>query len=394
MERGIENEFARLESRYDKKEDVQTAQATVDLKLFLKKYLSIDIDGNGNAPTTDARPSAPVTFCRWRLHNKELPKVVFSKASGFHMKEFSRFTIIGWDAAKVDAEIARLQDENRRKMEQEEAAARTERERKEAEKKARWKRRCKGHDELATKQQRRPSPLGLKHLPGSYLVQWHSKEAGDLNDPHHESKLMKINIFPPTSSHGVKASFCFGGVEGTMLLAMSRRAVELLREEQPKHRSYSEDQEDEDDYGDDDGHDVLAGDDVHGFLNIDVKFKTKLTGEKRSLGDISDPYGVLAARAKRQKADAPQQEALRPNRVYFLFVCNEVDGYPIVDDRNEHIGHLDFDQTGLAAKGVFDVPRKFGKAQSISIFKISEEPEPDKKPEPWYRFDGRSWRRW
>jgi hypothetical protein len=185
MERGIENEFARLESRYDKKEDVQSAQATVDLKLFLKKYLSIDIDGNGNgnASTTNARPSAPVTFCRWRLHNKELPKVVFSKASGLHMKELDPFTIIGWDAANVDAEIARLQDNGRRQMEQEEAEARVEREREEAEKKARWKRRCKGHDELATKQQRRPSPLGLEHLPGSYLVQCHSKELGDLNDP-------------------------------------------------------------------------------------------------------------------------------------------------------------------------------------------------------------------
>jgi hypothetical protein len=175
-----------------------------------------------------------------------------------------------------------------------------------------------------------------------------------------------------------------------MLLAMSRRAVELLREEQPKHSSYSENEDDGDDCGDDDGHRVHVG-----FQNSDIKVKTKLTSEKRSLGDISDPYGVLAARAKRQKADAPQQEALHTNRVYFQFVCNDVGAYPVIDDANEHIGHLDFDQTGLAAKGVFNLPSNFGKGpQSISIFKISEKPETDKKPKPWYEFDGRTWGRW
>ncbi|KAL2022210.1 hypothetical protein VTK56DRAFT_5820 [Thermocarpiscus australiensis] len=62
MARGIGNEFARLATFFDRKDYIQSAQANVDSKLFLKKYLHIDADGA--ATTTDARPSAPVTLTR------------------------------------------------------------------------------------------------------------------------------------------------------------------------------------------------------------------------------------------------------------------------------------------------------------------------------------------
>ncbi|KAK4136635.1 hypothetical protein BT67DRAFT_454429 [Trichocladium antarcticum] len=354
MEKGIEDEFARLESRYSTRADVQSRQATVDLKLFLKRSLAIDIDGS--APTMEARPSAPVTLFKWCLGDSRLSEIILSKASGLHLKELDQFSVIGWDAAMVDAEIARLEEDRQRQIEKEEADERAACEQAEAEKTARWKRRCKGNDELAAKQSRLPGPLDLQHLPGTYLVQWHGERGEGYNDPHHEDDLMKINICSPKSPYGVVASFSFGLVEGTMLLALSKQEVALLRDEQPKHSSYSESGEEEDDDEDSRGTVIHRGS----------------TGEKRSLGAISDPYGVQAARAKRQKMNAPQQEELHyRNRVYFQFVCNEVGGYPLVDDENRHIGYLDFDQTGLAATGVFYLPDILGKeAQPISIVKI------------------------
>ncbi|KAK4236138.1 hypothetical protein C8A03DRAFT_17197 [Achaetomium macrosporum] len=379
MQRGIENEFARLESFFDRREEIHSAQANVDLKLFLKKYLDINLDGVGAA--SGARPLAPVTLDRWRLENQKLSEEIMSKAPGLHMEEFETNAVIGWDAANVAAEIARLKDESRRRQEQQEAEEQAEREKQEAEKKARWDRRCKGHYELVAKARGRPRPFGLQHLPGSYLVRWDgdSWRAEHYNDPFHDSDLMKLNIFPSKSSHGVIASFTLGLIEGTMLLAMSKQAVERLREAQPRHswRSESEASDDDDDEA-----------------SRDIKSKSKLTAQKRPLGDIADPWGVQAARAKRQKLTAPKDEGSHPLRVYFQFACNEVNGYPLVDDDNKHIGHFDFDETGLAAKGVFDLPTLGIKAQSISIFKVAEKPESDRELVPWYEFDGRSWGRW
>jgi hypothetical protein len=297
------------------------------------------------------------------------------------MKEFYSQAVIGWDVAEVDAEIGRLEDFSRREEEKEKAEERARLENEEAEKKARWERRCKGHYDLLAKQQGRPNPVGVQTLAGSYLIKWHQNESdgyGDYSDPRHDGDVMKLNIFPPKSSHGVTASFLLGLVEGTMLLAMSKRDVEQLREEQPKHDPYSEwEHEDSDD---------------DGTQNTNVLSKNTWTGEKRQLGDVADPYGVLAARAKRQKTNAPKQEPAHPNRVYFQFACNTVEAWPEVDDGNEHVGHLDFDRTGLAAKGVFYLPCYFRKtAQQIEIFKIADEPDSGKTPKPWCMFDGRSW---
>lgn len=79
-------------------------------------------------------------------------------------------------------------------------------------------------------------------------MHWHGEEGENYNNPYHDRDLMKLNIFPAKSSNGLNASFNFGLIEGTMLLGMSRRAVELLRQEQPKHSdsSGSEISDDED----------------------------------------------------------------------------------------------------------------------------------------------------
>ena len=69
------------------------------------------------------------------------------------------------------------------------------------------------------------------------------------------------------------------------------------------------------------------------------------------------------------------------NRVYFQFVCTEVDGKPLGDDNStddKHVGHFDFEPKSdmLTATGEYLLPEVFGdKAQSLSVFKISHEPE-------------------
>ncbi|KAK4118386.1 hypothetical protein N657DRAFT_373658 [Parathielavia appendiculata] len=127
---------------------------------------------------------------------------------------------------------------------------------------------------------------------------------------------MKLNIFPVKSSHGVVASFCFGTIEGTMLVGMSRRDVEMLREEQPKHCPYS----DPEDSGEDDRSPGASN------TNRDRDVKGRLIGRKRSVGQMADPWGVPAARVKRQKMNSLAQDEDRANRIYFQFAYNDVNG--------------------------------------------------------------------
>lgn len=347
MEAGIEAEFARLESFLSKPQEIHSAQANIDLKLFLKKHLNISV--NGQLPAADARPSGPITLYRYGLQNQRLPEKIMEKTPELHMQEAGTFSIIGWDKGKIAAEIARLEDEFRRQQEQIEAEEKAKTDRQEAAKKARWERRTKGHAELLAKAKgQQASPLSLQTLPGSYIVQLYGEDGEQHNDPWHDDDVMKLHIFPPESTHGVKASFRFGIVEGTMLLGMSRRAVEILREEQPKHSSYSEEEGE-------------CDDDTH------VSCRGRVTGDKRPVGQIADPWGVQAARAKRQKMGGQREEASRPNRVYFQFVCKDVEGYPNVDDRNKHIGYFDFEGHGLAANGAYNLPCYGNKDEPVTI---------------------------
>lgn len=255
-------------------------------------------------------------------------------------------------------------------------------------------------------------------------MRWESEEAKeygdhDYNDPFSDRDVMRLDIFPSKIADGVKASFLFGLFEGTMLLAKSSRRLELFRNAQPKGLSKYEEDSDEGTFGENFG----EGGVVHGTLpytpqqrafwdqasvvnnNLNVK-KEPETGQKRRIGDISDPWGVQEARANRQQMGStstgpnpePEQREERkqdshPDRVYFQFVANCVDSYPDVDDKNENIGYLDFDEARLAAKGKFVWPTRFGEAQSISIFKVAEQPNHKNEPEQWYRYDGRHWGR-
>ena len=130
--------------------------------------------------------------------------------------------------------------------------------------------------------------------------------------PYEDRDAMKLNIFPSKSSHGLRASFCFGTIEGTMLFAMSRREVELLRKEQPKDdddSDYDWDLNDELPEPDDPGLRLGTSQVKHESSSSAVKAEpSSSAGSKRpALGDtIHDPYGVLAARAKRQRTAAPR----------------------------------------------------------------------------------------
>ncbi|KAK3321911.1 hypothetical protein B0H66DRAFT_531273 [Apodospora peruviana] len=67
---------------------------------------------------------------------------------------------------------------------------------------------------------------------------------------------------------------------------------------------------------------------------------------------------------------------------------------PYHDDDNSHIGHLDFDHTGLAAKGGFYYPTYFGDGVPImiSVVKVAEKPVSRKESmRRWCEYDGRRW---
>lgn len=450
IQRGIENEFSRLEDHHktqrtpwtlSSQASYQSEQANLNLDLFLRKTLRID--KNGKMLTEGKRPSTPILLAEWDLHDKNLPDKIISKAPDLLVEKHESITVIGWDANNIKAEVERLKKAskgmaNREKLEKEQAGAREE-----AERKARWDRRCKPHHDLVARQQQPPNPWNIQHLVGSYIVHWHGEEPknyGDLNDPYSDVDVMRINIFPCESSDGVIASFWFGMFEGVMLLAKSRRKLERLRNAQPKGLLSDKDldsnasDEGSKDNGTDDKHNkpglIRTGSGaLYGSRNAiffgdqkmeskpvtttpaeDNKVKVKkepVTGQKRAIGDISDPWGVKAARFKRElmgstktlakpeQREKPREES-NPNRIYFQFVANQVDGYPEVDDENENLGHLDFDETRLAAKGQFIWPCFWGKdrPQSISIFKVAEKPNHEHQPNEWYMYDGRRWGGW
>ena len=278
------------------------------------------------------------------------------------------------------------------KLEKEQTRAREE-----AKRKARRDRRCKVYHDLFARQQQPPNPWDIQHLFGSYIMRWHGEEPkkyGDLNDPYLDADVMGINVFPCENSDGVKPSFWFGMSDGIMLIAKSRRKLERFRNTQPKGLLSDEEGSDSDtsdegseDNGIDDEHDkpslirtgfgTFCGSRKAIFRDpkmkrksattyaednkVDVK-KEVVTSQKRTIRDISDPWGVKAARIKRQLvgsismlAKPEQHEKLKEesnhNRIYFQFVANQVNGYPDVNEKNEHLGHLDFDETRLTAKG-------------------------------------------
>ncbi|KAK1829437.1 hypothetical protein QBC39DRAFT_332422 [Podospora conica] len=384
LDRAVQRQFDKLLSR----PAGILAQANFDFDRFVRNYLHVDPAEDYKVTSVPSkRPTAAITFpgknsARSFLHHDRLQELV-DRTPGLCVKEvkFDRDTmsVVGWDAALVDSKVARVKEASARlkktcrlAAEKEAAEEKARNDAAEAERQAVWERLLKPHRDLVAGKKSGSGPLTTEDLVGSYVVIWEGEEGKPWGDPYSPRYESRLDVFPAKSTHGVRASFYFGMVEGTMLLSTTRQSVELLREEQSKGKGKYCDQ----DYSDEEE-------------------EARRTGEKRQLGSVADPWGVEAARAKRQKPNpaARKQEVINI-RAYFQFVCNTVDGYPEVDDDNSHIGHFDFDATKCSAKGQFILPVYFSEPQPLTLFKISDTPSDEHQPMEWYMFDGRRWGSW
>lgn len=69
MKQDIEAEFSRLETFFSRKFDIHSAQANVDLQLFLRKHLALNLDVS--IITTVTKSSDPVVFDEFGLQKSE-----------------------------------------------------------------------------------------------------------------------------------------------------------------------------------------------------------------------------------------------------------------------------------------------------------------------------------
>ncbi|KAK4184088.1 hypothetical protein QBC35DRAFT_477592 [Podospora australis] len=357
------------------RQDLPMIEAHFDVGLFLKKDLHVEIK-NGIMAAPNEKPSTPVVLGKGPLNGKYLKEVVADikdllvlevedsvPAPRYHslgwdaddnVEEHSRkvfHIVLGWDAKRVSSEISWIKkeiqqaaDEKKRKKEAAAAAKQAQQLQEIIERDMAWHRISDPHRQFVARQQAKPGLLGLRDLPGLYIVR----------------------------SHGVKALFNFGLIEGIMLLGMTRGSIELLRGEQPKLDQYGREIASWDDEGDESPRVSMwkSRED-----SSDDQPTVKLQ-EKGLLGSIADPYGVQEAGAKRRKT------TINNNEVHFQFVCRQVLGYPLADDGNDHVGTLTFDESKLSAKGYFSLPTYFGDddpPQRFSIYKVSNQP---KKLEP------------
>ncbi|KAB5558225.1 hypothetical protein GE09DRAFT_1221354 [Coniochaeta sp. 2T2.1] len=392
VDRAVGREFAKLS---DGRRDLASLELTSMFTLFLKKYFDIRVEDGSAVDPSEKKPPAQVVVVtrRFRMDHaldgfiKDMPGLSVRYLKGACWRTLERLgvhaglgyshIILGWDAGAVDIEVARVEAEIRREKEEEEAAERAEEAEEAAEQNKRWERISEPHRQYVARKTPGFGPLRLEDLPGSYIMRWDG-EGGEYSYPYDPRDALRLDILEKTSAHGVKAAFKTGLWEGIMLLGMSRRSVELLREEQPKDGDDEEEDEDED------KENPFSRSDLHGAA---------MTGQKRQLGSVSDPWGVKATMAKRQKTEPGSTPASsNPNRVYLQFVCKEVNGYPDVDGNNEHIGWLDFDASKLSAAGSMSMPAYTEEPQLFTIYKVADKAVADVKDiREWREFDGRSW---
>jgi len=390
IQRAMETEFTRLSTSEGRPDRLATAEANFDEALFLKKYLDIEVEKDRVVSLPNNRPSTPVVLLHSFLPSRpslkplldSIPElsVQYVKDENFeersrelNLQRSDRFArdrryshmVIGWDAPEVDAEVLRLEAEKQSCRDEEKALAVAAEQQAAAKEQERWHILCEPHRQYAQRHKPRPGPLSLKDLYGSYIVRWDG-EGREYSYPLNARDTLRLDIIEPKSTHGVTATFEFGLLHGTILLGMSRRSVELLREEQPKsyEESFAED------------------------------IKALKTGQKRPLGAAADPGSVRAAMAKRQKtgpepAAAPEQDS-EPNRVYLQFAYKERHGSPVVDENDSQIGHLDCDTSKLTAKGRMIVPAYGPEPQVFSIFKVAGEPLLESDPTYWFLFKEKS----
>ncbi|KAI1119242.1 hypothetical protein F5Y14DRAFT_446455 [Nemania sp. NC0429] len=212
----------------------------------------------------------------------------------------------------------------------------------------------------------RPAPSGpftLHHLVGSYIMHCRELQRNygcDLGS-------MTLDIHAPTSAHGALAAFNFGVVEGTMLLAPSEEALELLREEQPPYQR-------DDYYDEDSGEDVgMPGNSIAPGKRR-AATATQTRPFKRRLG-VSEP-------------------APTPGRFYLQWAgCETSTSYLIFDDVHTRSGYFDLDKSGLTARGRFRYEGMFDDPLVFTLLKVADKPR--QKPDAWSSYcEEERWRHW
>ncbi|KAN0072624.1 hypothetical protein V8E54_009553 [Elaphomyces granulatus] len=346
LERGIDVEFAKLDSPAARFH-VHTSEANFDLDRFLAKYF---LDGLNGKPAPHKTPD-PITLFPFFEHGNRLREVVAlipglcaAEAKGSNGKE----TIIGWDVNKIQSKVRHIEEELAREKAEAAEEARAERERV-------WQRTLHPHREYVRRNQAPNGPLKLDDIRGSYIVRSEKimEEYSDDND------VMTLDIVNPRSPSSTTATFHFGIVEGTMLLAMSEDSLQILRQEM---------EVDSDEDTDEDSSDGLSTS-VHGTLG---------SRKRAAKGTLVVPGPVKRSRP-----------GMTPNtnRIYLQWAGRETGEGVIQLDTDDHTGYIDFNETKLTANGVFCYPEMFGKSDSqvsFSIFKVAD--KPSKTPEPWSDF--------
>ncbi|KAF7561368.1 hypothetical protein G7046_g2801 [Stylonectria norvegica] len=365
IERALEREFIKLSDPSQNSRDLYTAEANLDLNRFLKKYFQVDING---ISVGDRRTSPGAVALYSFFQHGDLLKRVVSRTPGLCVERIPSYfniphTVIGWETS-VSTEVERLKEQLRileeesRREEEERAAERAAEQQRERDEE------LKPHRDYAATHQLPLGPLGLQHLPGSYIAKCAHLEDQYSHQGEGEYEFSTLDIFPSESRHGLSATFTLGFFGGTMLVAMSKRSVELLRDEQP-----------------------TKGDSDSDGSEVDEQ-ETKAPSEVRQTGSTNDPWGVQAAMARRQQATAPAPES-HPNRVYFQVAYTEEWDRSYPDYKNENVGYLDFDPSRVSAHGIIRFAGFFAEGLEWSIYKVSDEPAPDVKRRSWYTFDGR-----
>lgn len=341
LERGIDVEFAKLDSPTAKLH-IPTTEANFDLDRFLAKYF---LDGRNGKPAPHKAPGPIILFPFFRHRNRLrdavalIPGLSAEEAEGMYGKR----TLIGWDIDKIQSEIRHIEEEVARKKAEKAAEERAERERE-------WQQTLRPHREYVRRNQTVNGPLKLDDIGGSYIVR-----CDKIMEDYTLDDVMTFDIVNPRSPLGTTAAFHFGIFEGTMLLAMSKDSLQMLRQEMEVDSDEDTDQEDSD----------------------DLSTNGNLGSRKRvAKGAHAAPGSV-----KRRPGMTP-----KPNHIYLQWAGRETGEGEIQLDIDDHTGYLDFDETKLTAKGVFCYSEMYGKDSevSFSIFKVAD--QPSKTPEPLSRF--------
>jgi hypothetical protein len=337
FERGLDAAFATC-SAPGARFHTPTSEANFDLDRFMAKYFLDGLNGKPDPKKT----TEPIELYPFFEHRPRLITVVES-IPGLHLRRVKgssnlKYTILGWDIAKVMS-IMKGHEEDREREEAEEEAEKL------AERRKCWHEALQPHRDYMKSYRPAAGPLKLEDLAGSYIILC---EAIDEHMGNGECDLA-LEIQKPASANGVVAAFNLGLVEGTMLLALSDDALHRLREEQPPELTYSEEEgEDESD----------------GYES---------NSRKRKASESSGGQAI-----RRRLGETP-----KPNRVYLQWGGRVVDAEIEVDEGNEHTGYLDFDASKATARGEWVYPAMWGKERKLAFSIHKRGDQPRETPRNW-----------